>query len=398
MKNSHTDQFLKVFDTLNEAQKRWYVAREAKRIGRGGATLMNKLTGMSRTTIIKGMNELEHNKKLGYENRVRKIGGGRKRVEAKDPLLLSLLNKIMDDNTAGDPMSPLKWTHKSTIQIANELDKKGCNISDETVRRKLHEQGYTLQANKKNKEGNSSPERDSQFCYINKTAKKFLVRRNPIISVDTKNKELIGDFKNAGRTWRKKGNPKEVNVYDFPTLAKGKAIPYGTYDVSLNKGFVNVGITSDTAEFAVESIRQWWKQLGKNYYPKTKELLICADCGGSNGSRNRGWKYFLYKFAVDSGLKITVCHYPPGTSKWNKIEHRLFSFISMNWKGKPLTDYQVVINLIKNTTTKGGLKVYARLDRKKYEKGKKFLEEEINKIPFERHNLHPQWNYSILNK
>ena len=237
MKNSHTDQFLKVFDTLNEAQRRWYVAREAKRIGRKGTTLISKLTGMSRTTIIKGMNELERNEKLGYENRIRKIGGGRKRIEAKDPLLLSLLNKIMDDTTAGDPMSPLKWTYKSTAQIANELIKKGCNISDESIRRKLHEQGYTLQANKKSKEGRTSPERDAQFYYINKTAKKFLTRRNPIISVDTKKKELIGNFKNAGRTWRNKGIPEEVNVYDFPSLAKGKAIPYGTYDVSLNKGF-----------------------------------------------------------------------------------------------------------------------------------------------------------------
>src|SRR3989338_4026167 len=398
MKNSYTDQFLKVFDTLNESQRRWYVARESKRIGRGGATLMNKLTGMSRTTIIKGMNELEKSEKLGYENRIRKTGGGRKRIETKDPLLLSLLNKIMDDSTAGDPMSPLKWTHKSTTQIAEELIKKGCDISDESVRRKLHEHGYTLQANKKNKEGKYPPERDAQFCYINKLAKKFLAKKNPVISVDTKKKELIGNFKNAGRTWRKKGKPKEVNVYDFPTLAKGKAVPYGAYDVTLNKGFVNVGISSDTDEFAVESIHQWWMQLGKKHYPKAKELLICADSGGSNGSRNRGWKYFLYKFASDSDLKITVCHYPPGTSKWNKIEHRLFSFISMNWRGKPLIDYQVVVDLIKNTTTKNGLKVFARLDKKQYTKGRKFSDEEINKIPLEKHDTYSQWNYSILSK
>lgn len=398
MKNSPTQQFLKVLDTLNESQRRWYVAREAKRIGRGGVTLMSKLTGMSRTTIIMGMKELETSKKLGYENRVRKPGGGRKRLETKNPSLLSLLDKIMEDSTAGDPMGPLKWTSKSTTQIAQELTKRGHTISDESVRRKLHEQDYTLQANKKNKEGTSSPERDAQFHYINKLAKRFLKNEQPVISVDTKKKELVGNFKNDGRVWRKKGKPEEVNVHDFPHLGKGKAVPYGAYDVTLNKGFVNVGISSDTSEFAVESIRQWWKHLGRRHHPAAKELLICADCGGSNGSRNRGWKFFLHEFAKENKLRITVCHYPPGTSKWNKIEHRLFSFISMNWKGKPLVDYQVVIHFIKNTRTKSGLKVYARLDKKKYRTGLKFSDEEMDKIHIERHRIHPHWNYTISDR
>jgi len=395
VENSPTQQFLKVFDTLNESQRRWYVAREAKRIGRGSITLLSKLTGMSRTTIIVGMKELDGGKKLGYENRVRKSGGGRKRLEIKNPSLLSLFDKIMEDNTAGDPMGPLKWTSKSTAQIAQELTKRGHAISDESVRRKLHEQDYTLQANRKNKDVTPSQERDAQFRYINRVAKKFLNNEEPIISVDTKKKELVGNFKNNGRIWRKKGKPEEVNLHDFPDLGKGKAVPYGAYDVTLNKGFVNVGISSDTSEFAVESIRQWWKQLGRMHYSEAKELLICADSGGSNGSRNRGWKFFLHKFAKENKLRITVCHYPPGTSKWNKIEHRLFSFISMNWKGKPLVDYQVIINFIKNTRTKNGLKVYARLDKKKYKKGLKFTEEEMNTIHLKRHHTHPQWNYTI---
>ena len=395
MKNSPTQQFLKILDTLNESQRRWYVAREAKRIGRRGVTFMSKLTGMSRTTITLGMKELDNHKKLGYENRVRKPGGGRKRLETKNPSLLVLLDEIMEDSTAGDPMGPLKWTSKSTAQIAQELTKRGHPISDESVRRKLHEQDYTLQANRKNKDVTPPQERDAQFLYINKLAKKFLKNEQPVISVDTKKKELVGNFKNNGLVWRKKGKPEEVNVHDFPDLGKGKVVPYGAYDVRLNKGFVNIGISSDTSEFAVESIRQWWKQLGRRHYQAAKELLICADSGGSNGNRNRGWKFFLNKFAKDNNLHITVCHYPPGTSKWNKIEHRLFSFISMNWKGKPLVDYQVVINFIKNTRTKNGLKVYARLDKKKYEKGLKFTDEEMNKIRIERHRTHPQWNYTI---
>ncbi|MBI4181682.1 MAG: ISAzo13 family transposase [Candidatus Aenigmarchaeota archaeon] len=333
----------KIFGSLNEAQRRWYVAKEAIAYGRGGVKALHETTGMSRATIIKGKKELKEQKQLGHQGRIRKRGGGRKKVKDINPRMVKELEKMMEEHTAGDPMSTLKWTYKSSYKLAGELMIKGHHTSKSTVGRILKEQGYSLQANKKNKEGEAPPERDAQFHYINEQTKKFLRRRQPVISVDTKKKELIGRFKNAGKRWQKKGQPEEVNVYDFPTLATGKAVPYGAYDIALNKGFVNIGISSDTAEFAVESIRQWWKQLGKKHYPKAKELLICADAGGSNGYRNRGWKYFLNKLAKETGFKITVLHFPPATSKWNKIEHRLFSFISMNWKGKPLINYQVVI-------------------------------------------------------
>lgn len=390
-------QVLKILGQLNESQARWFVAKEATAYGRGGIKLMNEITGMSRTTIIKGMKELKK-ESLGFEGRVRKPGGGRKQLEEKDPALTKALNEIMEDNTAGDPMSFLKWANKSLIRIERELKKRNHIISYQTIRRRLKKMGYSLQANKKTYEGSSSAERDAQFHYINTMAKDFITKKQPVISVDTKKRELVGNFKNQGKTWRKKGQPEEVNVYDFPNLAKGKAIPYGTYDIALDNGFVNIGITSDTAEFAVESIRQWWKQLGKKHYPKAKEILICADCGGSNGNRNRGWKYFLNEFAKETGFSVTVLHFPPATSKWNKIEHRMFSFISKNWKGKPLISYQVIINFIKNTTTKTGLKVYARLDRKRYKKGRKFSDKEMAKIKMEYHSSHPSWNYTIFPK
>ena len=258
--------------------------------------------------------------------------------------------------------------------------------------------GYSLQQNKKTFEGSTHPERDAQFHYINNTVGAFMKNKQPVISVDTKKKELVGNFKNTGQIWTKKGQAEHVNAYDFPSFAKGKAVPYGAYDITLNKGFVNVGISYDTAEFAVESIRQWWKQLGKKHYPKAKELLITADSGGSNGSRNRGWKLYLHKLAKETKLKITVLHFPPATSKWNKIEHRMFSFISQNWKGKPLTDYQVIINFIKNTKTEKGLEIFARLDKNEYEKGKKFTDEDMKEIMILPHETHPGWNYTILPK
>lgn len=387
---------LQVLGSLNEAQARWYIAKEAISRGRGGIKEMHKLTGMSRTTIIKGIKELKTKKKLGYDDRIRKSGGGRKRIEQKDPRLSKSLERLVEDGTAGDPMSPLKWVSKSEQKLADELEKEGHKISYRTVGRRLHELGYTLQTNKKSLEGKSPAERDMQFRYINRLSKEFMGRNYPVISVDTKKKELVGNFKNSGKIWRKKGKPTEVNVYDFQNLGKGKAIPYGTYDVALNKGFVNVGITADTAEFAVESIRQWWKQLGKRHYPKCKELLICADSGGSNGKNRRGWKYYLQKFSTQTKLKITVLHYPPGTSKWNKIEHKLFSFISMNWKGKPLINYEVIISLIRNTTTKTGLKVFARLDKKHYKKAQKFTEHDMKSVKLRQHTLHPEWNYTII--
>lgn len=390
-------QVLVVLNQLNEAQARLYVAREATAYGRGGIKLMNEITGISRTTIIKGMKELKK-KTPGIKGRIRKIGGGRKKLEDKDPQLTELLKEILEENTSGDPMSRLKWCNKSLKNIEKELRRRKHIMSYKSIERRIKRMDYSLQANKKSYEGKSALERDAQFRYINKTVSEFLTKNQPVISVDTKKKELIGNFKNPGKTWRKKGSPEKVNAYDFSSFSKGKAVPYGAYMLNHDKGFVNVGISSDTSEFAVESIRQWWRQLGKKYFSDANELLITADSGGSNSYRNRGWKYFLNEFAKETGLKITVLHFPPATSKWNKIEHRLFSFISMNWKGKPLTDYEVIINFIKNTTTDTGLKVYARLDKKQYKTGKKFSDEQMKKICLEHHLLHPNWNYTISSK
>lgn len=397
MKSIDKDQVLRLLSQLNESQARWYIAREASRYGRGGIKRLHEISGMSRTTIIKGIKELNQ-KSLGLNGRIRKKGGGRKKLEYKDSKLEQSLHDIMEETTSGDPMSLIKWTNKSLIRIEKELKRRNHQMSYQTIRRRIKKMRYSLQSNKKSYEGKSVIERDKQFRYINETAKNFTKKNQPIISVDTKKKELVGNFKNSGKTWRKKGEPEEVNVYDFLSLAKGKAIPYGAYDITLNKGFVNVGITSDTSEFAVESIRQWWKQLGKKHYTKAKEILICADCGGSNGHRNRGWKHFLHELAKETGMKITICHFPPATSKWNKIEHKLFSFISMNWKGKSLINYEVVINFIKNTKTEKGLEVFARLDKKKYKKGRKFSDDEMAKIHMEPHSLHPTWNYTIFPK
>lgn len=397
MPSKHDNQtiyFVSLINSMDEVQRRRTAGLKALELGWGGISKVSKLTSMSRTTISKGIAEIKSGK-LERPERLRRPGGGRKRLEEKYPGFLKTLNKIMEENTAGDPMNFLKWTNKSTIRLAEELTGNGYNISDESVRRKLREQGYSLQSNRKNKDRASPPERDAQFRYINKMANEFVKEKQPVISVDTKKKELVGSFKNPGKTWRKKGQPEEVNIHDFPQLGRGKVIPYGTYDIAMDKGFVNVGISSDTAEFAVESIRQWWKQLGRGHYPKAMRLLICADSGGSNGNRNRGWKYFLHKLASEIGLEITVCHYPPGTSKWNKIEHRLFSFISMNWRGRPLINYEVVISLICNTKTQRGLEIFARLDRKKYRKGRKFSDKDMEMIPIARHRTHPSWNYSI---
>jgi len=397
MKEVDKRQILNILNQLNECQSRWYVAREAISFGRGGIKLMNKITRMSRTTIIKGIKEIKGDS-LSLDHRIRMEGGGRKKLEEKDSQLKESLSKIMEEDTAGNPMSFVKWTNKSLHKIEKEIKRRGHNMSYRTIGRRLKEMGYSLQGNKKTFEGLIHPERDAQFHYINRTVGKFVKKKQPVISVDTKKKELVGNFKNSGRIWTKKGQAEHVNAYDFPSFAKGKAVPYGAYDITLNKGFVNVGISYDTAEFAVESVRQWWKQLGKKHYPKAKELLITADSGGSNGSRNRGWKYFLYQLAKETKLKITVLHFPPATSKWNKIEHRMFSFISQNWKGKPLTDFEVIINFIKNTTTEKGLQIFARLDKTKYQKGKKFTDEDMAKIKLMPHETHPGWNYTILPK
>nr|WP_258190517.1 ISAzo13 family transposase [Candidatus Hakubella thermalkaliphila] len=387
---------LKVFGTLNEAQARWFVAREAMIIGHGGIKKMCELTGLSKPTIIKGIKELKAKEKFDAGERIRRPGAGRKRIEERNPEILKVLKEIMDETTAGDPMSLLKWTSKSTYQIKDQLQRLGYSITEDTVGRILKEMDYSLQANVKVKEGGTHKDRDSQFRYINDLAKEFMGWGDPVISIDAKKKERVGDFKNPGRRWRPKGSPEEVNVYDYPSLSKGTAIPYGAYDIQKNNDVVNVGISHETAEFAVESIRRWWKQFGSHQYPNTKRMLICADGGGSNGSRNRAWKFYLQLLSDEISLSIAVCHYPPGTSKWNKIEHRMFSFISMNWRGQPLVNLETVVNMISATTTKSGLRIKAFLDTKYYKTGIKISDEQMQALNLDPHNLYPQWNYTIV--
>ena len=386
---------LRVLATLNEAQARWYVAREALTRGRGGLKAMHELTGMSRPTIVKGIRELRAGTRLTSGTRVRAAGGGRKRVEDADPGFARALDRIMAENTAGDPMSLLRWTNKSTGRIAEELTRLGHPASDETVRRKLLELDYSLQANRKALDGRSPRERDAQFRYINRLVTQFLQRGNPVLSVDTKKKERVGNFKNPGRTWRPRRQPARVNIYDYPHLGEGPAIPYGAYDVGRNQGFVNVGISHDTAEFAVESLRRWWRLLGRRPYATASAVLLCADGGGSNGFRNRAWTYHLQQLADQRGVEVTVCHYPPGTSKWNKIEHRLFSYISVNWKGQPLVSYETVIQLIGATRTTGGLRVKAALDEGTYELGVKISDADMARLNLRPHRTRPRWNYTL---
>ena len=374
---------------------RWYVAREALTRGRGGVKAMHALTGMSRPTIVKGIRELRAGTRLKAGARVRAAGGGRKRVEEADPGFARALERIMAENTAGDPMSLLRWTHKSTGRIAEELTRLGHPASDETVRRKLLELDYSLQANRKTLDRRSPQERDAQFRYINRLVKQFLRRGHPVLSVDTKKKERVGNFKNPGRSWRPRRQPTRVNIYDYPHLGDGPAIPYGAYDVGRTQGFVNVGISHDTAEFAVESLRRWWRLIGRRPYATASAILLCADGGGSNGFRNRAWKYHLQQLADHRGVEVTVCHYPPGTSKWNKIEHRLFSYISVNWKGQPLVSYETVIQLIGATRTTGGLRVKAALDEGTYELGVKIPDAAMARLNLHPHRTRPQWNYTL---
>jgi hypothetical protein len=391
-------RWLKVFGALNEFQARLFAADKALDLGRGGITRLSTLTGLSRTTITKAVAELKRGRRLvnpGGEGRVRRVGGGRKQVEQTDPAVRELLRKILAETTAGDPMSSLRWTSKSTRTMAAELTRLGHSVTRVTVARCLEEMGYSLQANRKTREGPQHANRDAQFQYINRQAKARFRTGDPVISVDAKKKELVGGFKNGGRTWRRKGKPKEVNTKDFPSMAEGKALPYGVYDSGENRAVVNVGVTHDTAEFAVESIRRWWKLDGRKTYPSARRLLICADAGGSNGNRLRAWKLNLQHLADQIRIPITVCHYPPGTSKWNKIEHRLFSFISLNWKGEPLINYETIINLIGGTKTRMGLKVKAVLDTNDYETGLKVSDEQLDDMRLRRHQVHPNWNYTI---
>jgi len=393
MDQEKDSSLLKLLSTLNEAQIRLAIGREAMLRGRGGIKEVCEATGISKPTVIKGMREIRRKRPLKLISRVRKPGAGRKNFEFKNPGFEQALEKIMDENTAGDPMSPLRWTQKSTQAITQQL--KQFNVSRETVRRKLLELDYSLQSNFKSKEGFSPENRDEQFRYINELVKKYQKQNWPVLSVDCKKKEKIGNFKNQGQSWRPKGQPVDVNVYDFPNLSEGKAIPYGAYDVFKNEGFVNVGVDHETSEFAVQSLRNWWKYSGRSNYKNSGRLLICADGGGSNGKTRKGWKFYLQDFANETGLKITVCHYPKGTSKWNKIEHRMFSFISLQWKGQPLVSYETVVKLIGSTTTKTGLKIKAKLDRRKYALGKEITKAQMQSIKIKPHKVQPDLNYTI---
>jgi hypothetical protein len=385
---------------LNETSKRIWAAVEALSLGHGGVTSVCRATGLSRTTIHAGINELESAEtgRFAIEDygAVRRKGGGRKPVTESDPTVLEDLEQLIDPATRGDPESPLRWTSKSTTKLAQQLQVKGHPVSQRTVCRLLWEMGYSLQSNRKTQEGKSPVERDAQFEQISQSVKAFQQRQQPVISVDAKKKELIGNYKQTGAEWEPQGEPTLVKTHDFADKQLGKVIPYGVYDLSLNQGWVSVGIDHDTAQLAVATIGQWWEQMGQVAYPNATELLITADCGGSNNYRTRLWKWELQQLATNLGLTLQVCHFPPGTSKWNKIEHRLFAQITQTWRGRPLVSREVVVNLIANTTPSTGLKVRAALDEGEYPTGIKITEEQFNSIHLETDDFHGEWNYKIL--
>lgn len=382
---------------MDERMRRQWAASEAQELGWGGVSTVAVATGLSRTTITAGLHELElPSGQRGMEAlRVRRPGGGRRALTMTDPGIVAALEALIEPLTRGDPESPLKWTCKSTRNLADELTQQKHRVSARTVSALLQEAGYSLQANRKTREGASHPDRNAQFEYINAQVRRFLKRDQPAISVDTKKKELVGDFRNAGREWRPGGKPEEVRVHDFLDQKLGKAIPYGVYDMLNNQGWVSVGIDHDTAQFAVNSIRRWWTRMGQRRFPRARELLITADGGGSNGSRSRLWRVSLQDLADELGLKLFVCHFPPGTSKWNKIEHRLFSFITQNWRGRPLVSHQAIVNLIANTSTRSGLIVKAALDTNHYETSIKVSDQELARLKLQPHEFHGDWNYSL---
>ena len=379
--------------TLNERSRRLWAGNESLSIGYAGIEIVSRATGLSRSTIIKGMKEITDKREL--KDGIRDLGGGRKKEVDKDPGIREELIRLIEPSTRGDPQSPLLWESKSLRKLSSELKEKGYDVSHVLVEKLLHDMKYNLKSNRKMNEGKSHADRNLQFEHINSRAIEFMKESQPVISIDTKKKELIGNFKNNGKEWKPKGEYDEVNVYDFIQLAVGKAVPYGIYDMKLNEGYVNVGIDHDTAEFAVQSIKKWWECMGKKRYPDAKRLLITADGGGSNGSRVKLWKIELQKFATETGLEISVCHFPPGTSKWNKIEHRLFSFITKNWRGKPLVSYEVIVNLIANTRTEKGLRVECSIVWDEYEKGIKISKEEMLKLNTIPDEFHGEWNYTI---
>ena len=383
-----------VLPHLNEKQRRLFLGAEAKALGWGGISKVAQATGVSRVTIYKALEEIQLHSPVS--ERIRKLGAGRKGIEEHYPDLSKALESLVDPVTRGDPESPLRWTCKSTRQLAIELARQGYyRASHVTIAELLHDLDYSLQANAKTLEGSKHPDRDAQFNYINEEVKQFLKRGQPVISVDTKKKELVGNFKNPGREWQPKGAPEKVEVHDFASLESPKVIPYGIYDIGKNMGWINVGCDHDSASFAVASIRWWWLSMGKEIYPEAKELMICADGGGSNGYRVRLWKVELQSFATETGFQITTCHFPPGTSKWNKIEHRLFSHISMNWRGRPLVSHEVIVKLIGKTFKQQGLWVKAKLDKRKYPTKIKVSDQEMKQDKLKPHTFHGEWNYSI---
>jgi hypothetical protein len=382
---------------MDERMRRLWAAAEAQALGRGGITAVAAATGLSRTTITQGMREQQGRTEAERSpDQIRRPGGGRKAVTERDTTLLRDVEALVDPLTRGDPQSPLRWTCKSTRRLATELQGLGHAVSARTVARLLQGMHYSLQANRKTKEGSAHPDRNAQFEYINERTKAFQARGQPVISVDTKKKELVGEFKNGGREWQPRGEPEYVRVYDFPDKELGKAIPYGVYDVTTNTGWVSVGMDHDTAEFAVATLQQWWRQMGVSTYPEATELLIIADGGGSNGVRIRRWKTELQRLADATGLRIAVCHLPPGTSKWNKLEHRMFAYITQNWRGRPLVSHEVVVNLIGNTTTQTGLHIRVALDPNRYETGKKITDEVLAAVHIEHDRFHGEWNYTII--
>lgn len=391
-----SEKYKSLNSILDEHGRRIWAAIEARSLSRGGVSLVSKATGLSRTTIHAGISELnsEHIASIA-PGRVRKGGAGRKPLTHHVPDILNVLDSLVEPTTRGDPESPLRWTCKSTRRLAQEMQRYGYQIGDRKVAGLLHEMKYSLQANAKTIEGAQHPDRNAQFEYINTQAKAFARKRQPVISVDTKKKEIVGKFKNSGREWQPQGEPEQTMVHDFEDKELGKIIPYGVYDVEANNGWVSVGMDHDTSDFAVDSILAWWRQMGKTTYPNAEELLIMADGGGSNGSRSRLWKVAVQRLANTTGLGIHVCHFPPGTSKWNKIEHRMFSFITQNWRGRPLVSYETIINLIGSTTTQTGLQIKAKLNKKKYPTGIKVPDDELAKVNIKPDRFHGEWNYLV---
>ena len=380
---------------LDERTRRLWAAAEAQAIGWGGISRVAEATGMSQTTVRTGLRELAAGLASAEARGVRRPGGGRKRLTASDPELAAGLERKLDPVTRGDPMAPLRWTCSSAARLAEELRAEGHTVSERSVNRMLHGLGYSLQANRKTQEGKQHPDRDAQFGHISRRVQEFQQQGEPVVSVDAKKKELVGQYRNAGREWRRKGDPEQVQVHDFPDPELGKAIPYGVYDVTANAGWVSVGVDHDTAEFAVETLRRWWREMGRRTYPGAGALLVTADGGGSNASRSRLWKLELQGLADESGLAVSVCHFPPGTSKWNKIEHRMFCHITQNWRGRPLVSREVVVNLIGSVRTKAGLTIQSEVDENSYATGRKVTEQQIKDLSLKRDKFHGEWNYTL---